>query len=170
MESQEEQELEEQELFNPWPELLEQARKDKGLSQENSAERADVSVATWSRWERGGVYPDHRQLEKMAQGVGMSADELGLQYAVALLRHYQGHVAPSGEGAQKAAAMEALAGAIEDPATATIAASRVRGFRSHSGAVWVDVEDLLVSISEVRSSRSGRLHRRRRRFRSRRGR
>ncbi len=121
-----------------------------------------ISISTWQRWEKGGVYPDHRQLEKMALGVDVSAGELGLRYARALLCHYQGRASSGGEG---------IAEVIEDPGSppashvgeaATAAAPRVRGFRSHSGGVWVDVADLLSSISELRPRRPVRSHRRRR--------
>ena len=53
-----------------------QARKKKGLSQENVAERLGVSRQTVSKWELNETLPDIRQAKSMATLYGLTLDEL----------------------------------------------------------------------------------------------
>lgn len=53
-----------------------QARKRCGLSQEDVAEKLDVSRQTVSKWETDETIPDIRQSKKMAMLYNMSLDEL----------------------------------------------------------------------------------------------
>lgn len=55
---------------------LYQARKNSGLSQEEAAERLDVSRQTVSKWETEETLPDIRQLQKMAVLYRLSLDQL----------------------------------------------------------------------------------------------
>lgn len=52
------------------------ARKNKGLSQEEVAEKLGVSRQTISKWELDETLPDIRQSKKMAVLYGLSLDEL----------------------------------------------------------------------------------------------
>lgn len=53
-----------------------QARKRKGLSQEDVAERLGVSRQTISKWETDETLPDIRQAKSLAALYGLSLDEL----------------------------------------------------------------------------------------------
>lgn len=53
-----------------------QARKKKGLSQEETAEKLGVSRQTISKWETDETLPDIRQAKKLAVLYGLSLDEL----------------------------------------------------------------------------------------------
>lgn len=55
---------------------LYQARKNSGLSQEEAAERLNVSRQTVSKWETEETLPDIRQLQKMAVLYRLSLDQL----------------------------------------------------------------------------------------------
>ena len=52
------------------------ARKKKGLSQEEAAEKLGVSRQTISKWEVDETLPDIRQSKKLAVLYGLSLDEL----------------------------------------------------------------------------------------------
>lgn len=52
------------------------ARKKKGLSQEDVAEKLGVSRQTISKWETDETLPDIRQAKKLATLYGLSLDEL----------------------------------------------------------------------------------------------
>ena len=52
------------------------ARKKKGLSQEEAAERLGVSRQTISKWETDETLPDIRQSKRLAVMYGLSLDEL----------------------------------------------------------------------------------------------
>ena len=52
------------------------ARKRRGLSQEDVAQRLGVSRQTVSKWEMGETVPDIRQSKKMAALYNISLDEL----------------------------------------------------------------------------------------------
>ncbi|MBS5391234.1 MAG: helix-turn-helix transcriptional regulator [Anaerovoracaceae bacterium] len=52
------------------------ARKRRGLSQEDVAQRLGVSRQTVSKWETGETVPDIRQSKKMAMLYNISLDEL----------------------------------------------------------------------------------------------
>lgn len=52
------------------------ARKKKGLSQENVAEKLGVSRQTISKWETDETLPDIRQSKRLAVLYGVSLDEL----------------------------------------------------------------------------------------------
>lgn len=52
------------------------ARKKKGLSQEDVAEKLGVSRQTISKWETDETLPDIRQSKKLATLYGLSLDEL----------------------------------------------------------------------------------------------
>ena len=53
-----------------------QARKKKGLSQEETAEKLGVSRQTISKWETDETLPDIRQAKKLAVLYGLTLDEL----------------------------------------------------------------------------------------------
>lgn len=53
-----------------------QARKKKGLSQEEVAEKLGVSRQTISKWETDETLPDIRQSKRLAVLYGLSLDEL----------------------------------------------------------------------------------------------
>ncbi len=138
-------------LFNPWPEILLPARKERGLSQENSADRAGVSVATWQRWETGRVHPGHNVFDRLARGVGLSPEELGLRYAQAMLRHYQSCAAPSpepaGPGAGDARADD------RRPAASEVDRGRprpamIRGYSADQGPLWIDLKGLFALLAD----------------------
>ena len=52
------------------------ARKRRGLSQEDVAEKLGVSLQTISKWETGETIPDIRQCKRLAVLYQMSLDEL----------------------------------------------------------------------------------------------
>lgn len=61
-------------------ENLKRLRKEKGLTQEQLAERLNVSFQAVSKWECGDGYPDIVMLPSIAQIFGVSLDELvGMQ-------------------------------------------------------------------------------------------
>ena len=53
-----------------------EARKKKGLSQEEVAEKLGVSRQTISKWETEETVPDIYQAKKLAKNYGLSLDEL----------------------------------------------------------------------------------------------
>lgn len=53
-----------------------QARKKKGLSQEEVAEKLGISRQTVSKWETDETLPDIRQSKRLAVLYGLSLDEL----------------------------------------------------------------------------------------------
>ena len=55
---------------------LYQARKKKGLSQEDAAEKRGVSRQTISKWETDETLPDIRQAKQRSTLYGLSLDEL----------------------------------------------------------------------------------------------
>ncbi len=55
---------------------LYQARKKKGLSQEDAAEKLGVSRQTISKWETDETLPDIRQAKQLSMLYGLSLDEL----------------------------------------------------------------------------------------------
>lgn len=55
---------------------LYQARKKKGLSQEDAAEKLGVSRQTISKWETDETLPDIRQAKQLSMLYGFSLDEL----------------------------------------------------------------------------------------------
>jgi len=58
-----------------WQRLID-ARKSRGLSQEEAAKQCGVSSMTWSRWERQATSPDIEALKKICKGLKVSADFL----------------------------------------------------------------------------------------------
>ncbi len=52
------------------------ARRKKGLSQEDVAEKLGISRQTVSKWETGETLPDIRQAKRLAMLYGLSLDEL----------------------------------------------------------------------------------------------
>lgn len=68
-------------------ENLKRLRKEKGLTQEQLAERLNVSFQAVSKWECGDGYPDIVMLPSIAQIFGVSLDELvGMQKYAATKR------------------------------------------------------------------------------------
>ena len=57
-------------------ENLRQIRKERGLSQEELAERLKVSRQAVSKWEQGGGYPEVEKLLLTAEQLGVSLDRL----------------------------------------------------------------------------------------------
>jgi transcriptional regulator with XRE-family HTH domain len=57
-------------------ELIKQARKDKGITQEQAAEELMVSRQTISNWERGKSLPDIVSVVRMSELYGLSLDQL----------------------------------------------------------------------------------------------
>jgi len=56
--------------------LIAQARKDKGLTQRQLAERVYVSVQAVSKWELGKNFPDLSLMEPLAEELGLTVSEL----------------------------------------------------------------------------------------------
>lgn len=56
--------------------LIVQARKDKGLTQRELAERIYVSVQAVSKWELGKNFPDLSLMEPLAEELGLTVSEL----------------------------------------------------------------------------------------------
>ena len=56
--------------------LIAKARKEKGLTQEQLANRLHVSHTTVSKWERGLGFPEVSLLEPLAAELGLTLDEL----------------------------------------------------------------------------------------------
>ena len=57
-------------------EKIQALRKDAGLSQEELAEKLDVSRQAISKWERGAGYPETEKLVRMSRLFGVSLDYL----------------------------------------------------------------------------------------------
>lgn len=55
---------------------LRQYRHRLGLSQEECARRAGVSLSTWANWENHRVAPTRRQYEAIATALEISLDEV----------------------------------------------------------------------------------------------
>lgn len=55
---------------------LEQARRERGLSQARLAEAADLSVRTMWRLERRGDQPTRRTARKLAAALGVAPEDL----------------------------------------------------------------------------------------------
>ncbi|MBR5536892.1 MAG: helix-turn-helix domain-containing protein [Clostridia bacterium] len=56
--------------------LIAQARKEKGLTQQQLAERLHISHTTVSKWERGLGFPEVSLLEPLAAALGLTLTEL----------------------------------------------------------------------------------------------
>ena len=56
------------------------ARKIKGLTQKQAAEACGISVAQYKRYESGTSEPRKDALVKLAKGLGISTDEIVLDY------------------------------------------------------------------------------------------
>ena len=76
-----------------------QARKKRGLSQEDVAEKLGVSRQTISKWETDETVPDIYQAKKMALLYGITLDEL-LSFDVGL-SEIQEAIAKTDEQAEK---------------------------------------------------------------------
>lgn len=61
-------------------EQLRKAREDKGMTQQNLADKIFVTRQSVSRWERGERYPDLLMIKKISGILGISIDEL-LRYS-----------------------------------------------------------------------------------------
>ncbi len=137
-------------LFNPWPEILRPARLERGLTQDNAADRAGVSEVTWNRWENGKIHPGPQVFAKLARGVGLSEAELGFRYAQALMYHYEDRLAearePDGRSGDVPRAGDPLPPAPSDSRQAPRPAL-IRGFSSDRGALWIDVNGLIDALS-----------------------
>ncbi len=137
-------------LFNPWPKLLRQARNERGLTQDNAADRAGVTEVTWNRWENGKVHPGHKAFPKLALGVDLSEDELGYRYAQALARHYEERLTaapePGGPPADAPRAGDRWPPFPEDNRQPSRPA-QIRGFSSDSGAIWIDVNQIFEALA-----------------------
>lgn len=141
-------------LFNPWPDILQVLRKQTNLSQENAAERAEVSIATWYRWESGRTYPGPASLQSLAQAVNIGIEELGLIYAEALVDHYQDLARDCESGPREAedpTAVEHLVPLRRPGSDRTPAPARIRAIASEAGSLWVDVSDFLTTLDGHRS-------------------
>ena len=57
-------------------EELKKARRDKNISQEELAEKLNVSRASVSKWERGEAYPEVETLIRIARNLHLSLDDL----------------------------------------------------------------------------------------------
>ena len=57
-------------------ENIKRLRLEKGITQEQLAEKLNVSNAAVSKWERGGSFPDITLLFPLADYFGISVDEL----------------------------------------------------------------------------------------------
>ena len=60
-------------LFN---EILMKRRKELGITQDDLAEKLDISRQSISRWENGECMPDSERLIKLSDVLGLSLDEL----------------------------------------------------------------------------------------------
>lgn len=56
--------------------LIAQARKEKGLTQKELAEKVYVSVQAVSKWELGKIFPDLALMEPLADALGLTVSEL----------------------------------------------------------------------------------------------
>lgn len=57
-------------------ERIKRYRKEKGMTQEEVADRAGVTAASVSRWESGAWDPTFRDVEKIAEALGVAMEEL----------------------------------------------------------------------------------------------
>ena len=57
-------------------ELIREARKEKGLTQKDVAQRFGITDRAVSKWERGICAPDIGILEELAELLGLSVAEL----------------------------------------------------------------------------------------------
>ncbi len=140
-------------LFNAWIKTLEEARDESGLSIENAATRAQVSTATWYRWQCGKTHPGPPQLESMADGVNLPTVVLALRYSVGLLRHYAKRALAMDESGAVAALLrdliEYLASLLGDGPSGGETSARLRGVAGEKGAVWIDVNELVDAMMDV---------------------
>lgn len=61
---------------NPWTQVLVRMRKQKRLTQEQAAEGAQVSKNTWYRWENKNFNPSDKNLQKAADALRCTIEEL----------------------------------------------------------------------------------------------
>ncbi len=57
-------------------ELIRKLRTDKGMTQQQLADKLNVTTAAVSKWERGKGFPDVSLLEKLAEELGVSISDL----------------------------------------------------------------------------------------------
>ncbi len=147
-------------LFNPWPKILRQARLERGLTQDNAADRAGVAEITWNRWENGKVHPGHQVFAKLARGADLTEAELGFRYAQALADHYGKQLAaaqeldPLSDDASHTGERRTPAAGADRPASRP---ALIRGFSSQAGALWVDVHQLFAALGLHRAGGSPNL-------------
>ena len=55
---------------------MKQIRKEKRMTQEETADRAGVTAVSLSRWENGERNPTFQDVEKVARALGVTMEEL----------------------------------------------------------------------------------------------
>ncbi len=63
-------------------------REQKGLSQEQAADRGKVNHGTWNGWETGKHWPRPNMFENLLEGIDCSADELSRAFTVDLSKSF----------------------------------------------------------------------------------
>ena len=69
---------------NPWTKVLVELRHQKRLTQEQAAEGAQVSKNTWYRWEKSNFNPSDKNLQKAADGLRCTIEDLQAAHKAAM--------------------------------------------------------------------------------------
>ena len=72
------------EHLDPFGSALRDARKARGLTQQQASDAVGVTRTHWSQWEGGHIRPGHENLVAIVSALGLSEDErdrLGSAYA-----------------------------------------------------------------------------------------
>ena len=78
--------------YNPWPKILKQHLRKHDLSQSELADKSDLSPQTVNRWINSKAIPDPKSIDKLAQGMDVSEDELMWRYICELDDYYRPRV------------------------------------------------------------------------------
>ena len=62
--------------MNKFGEFLYELRKEKGLTQQELADKLNITNKAVSKWETGDAFPETAQLKPLARILGVSVDEL----------------------------------------------------------------------------------------------
>ena len=122
-------------------EKIARARKRCGLTQEQLAERLDVTRQSVSRWESGAAFPEMEKMVRLARLLGVSCDYL-----------LRGEVEEQGRPAAGAPArlLESAVGRLAQLTTGEEDGASCRGVIRELDGAWARVEVFRGKKSEIR--------------------
>ena len=78
--------------YNPWPKIIKHHLRTHDQSQGDLPDKGGLSPQTVNRWINQKAVPDPKSIDKLAQGMDLSEDELMWRYIRELDDHYRPRV------------------------------------------------------------------------------